>query len=154
MDTVCLKALLAFAQKPDYISIESEKISFRKLVEELDLLTELGYTGFKAVEQKNISRQAEPNPSQEGPYLGYQFQEGSSGLFGKDLPGEWKNYRQIINEYRITFLLYKLFGDYGKLKRFDRFFIGGKRGKLFSKLFGRTIPFWYDTHAKHRSVVS
>lgn len=154
MDTICLKALLAFDEKPDYISIESEKISFRKLLEELDLLTQLGYAGFKAVQQNNIQLQVEPNPSQEGSYLGYRFQEGSSGLFGKDLPNKWKTRRQITNEYRTTFLLYKLFGDYGKLRRLNRFLIGGIGGKLFSKIFGRTIPFWYDTHARHQSVVS
>lgn len=153
MDTVCLKALLAFDEKPDYISIESEKVSFCKLVEELDLMSQLGYTGFKAVQQNNIALQVEPNPSLEGSYSGHQFQAGASGLFGKDLPGKWKNRRQITNEYRITFLLYKLFGDYGKLRRFNRFLTGGKRGKLFSLFFGRTIPFWYDTHARHRSVV-
>jgi len=155
MDSVCLKALLPFEQKPDYISIESEKVSFRKLLEELDLLTQLGYTKFKAVEQCYIARQQEPNPSKEGLYLGYQFQPGSSGLFGKDLPGRWKNCRRIASEYRSIFLVYKLFGDYGTFKRFNRYLTGGWRGKLFSMVFfGKTLPCWYDMHAEHQSVVS
>lgn len=153
-DTVCLKVLLAYDTKPDYISIESEKVSFRKLIEELDLLARLGYSGFKAVQQNRVPNQVEPNPSREGFYLGYQFQEGSSGMFGEDLPGEWKNRQQITREYLLTFLLYKLFGDAGKLRRFNRFLTGGLGKKLFLKFFRRTVPFWYDTHAKHRSVVS
>ena len=37
MDTACLKALTDFEQRPDYISIESEKISFEKLMDEFKL---------------------------------------------------------------------------------------------------------------------
>lgn len=60
MDTVCLRALLHFEHKPHYISAESEKVSFAKLIEELDLFTQLGYTRFKAVQQFGISHQKEP----------------------------------------------------------------------------------------------
>lgn len=151
MDTVCLKALIHFEQKPDYVSIESEKVSFDKLAEEVNLLTQLGYTRFKAIQQSNISHQIEPNPSKEGCYVGYQFREGSSGLFGADLPYEWKNNKQILNEYKFIFLQYKLFGDYGKLRRY---FAGEVLRKVLSMLLRKPIPGWYDTHAKHSSVVS
>lgn len=151
MDTLCLKALIHFEQKPDYVSIESEKISFDSLVEELNLLTQLGYTRFKAIQQGGISLQVEPNPSQEKCYVGYQFREGSSGLFGEDLPYHWKDYKQIINEYKIIFLQYKLFGDYGKLRKY---FVGKVIRKILSWLLRKPIPGWYDTHAKHSSVVS
>ena len=70
MDIVCLRALKCFEQKPDYVSIESEKVLFDNLIEELNLLTELGYTRFKAIQQGVISRQREPNPSTEGRYVG------------------------------------------------------------------------------------
>jgi FkbM family methyltransferase len=150
MDTVCLRALLNFEQKPSYISIESEKVTFGNLIEELNLFTQLGYSRFKAIQQNGISNQAEPNPSKEGYYVGYRFQEGSSGLFGEDLPGEWKNYKQIINEYKIIFQLYKLFGDYGKL---NRCFVGKVLREKLSELLRRPIPGWYDTHAKHSSIV-
>ena len=49
MDSVCLEALLDFSEKPDYISIESEKISFKKLKEEYLLFKALGYYKFKAI---------------------------------------------------------------------------------------------------------
>jgi FkbM family methyltransferase len=150
MDTLCLRALIHFEQKPDYVSIESEKISFGKLVEELNLLTQLGYTRFKAIQQSGISRQIEPNPSKEKCYVGYQFQERCSGLFGEDLPYDWKDYEQILNEYKVIFLQYKLFGDYGKLRKY---FIGKALRKVLSGLLRKPIPGWYDTHAKHSSVV-
>ena len=112
---------------------------------------QLGYTKFKAIPQDGISHQIEPNPSREKCYLGYQFQEGSSGLFGEDLPYKWKDYKQILNEYKVIFVQYKLFGYNGKLKKY---FVGEVLKKILSRLLRRRIPGWYDTHAKHSSVVS
>jgi FkbM family methyltransferase len=151
MDTVCLTALRHFANKPDYVSIESNKKSFEKLIEELDLLVELGYSKFKAVQQDGISRQKEPNPSKEGTYVGYRFQNGSSGMFGEDLPYKWKDYDKILSQYRRIFLRYKLFGDYGILNI-------GLPFRVFRKLvyivLRKHLPGWYDTHARHSAVSS
>ncbi len=149
MDSVCLKALMNSQQKPDYISIESEKVSFDKLLEEFNLLVKLDYSKFKAVQQKYISRQREPNPSREGCHVGYRFQNGSSGLFGSDLPFEWKEYDQIIEEYKSIFVQYELFGDYGKFSKYSpvKFLL-----KVIGKITQKPIPGWYDTHAKHSSV--
>lgn len=151
MDTVCLRALLHFQQRPNYISIESDKVLFSNLLTEFDLLTKLGYTKFKAVQQSGISRQMEPNPCREGVYANYNFQEGSSGLFGADLPGKWLDYNQIINKYKFIFLRYKLFGDSGNL---SDLFITTILIKALRKIQGTTMPGWYDTHAKHSSIIS
>ena len=84
-------------------------------------------------------------------YIGYEFQDESSGLFGGDVPGEWKNYRKIVNEYGRIFILYRFFGDYGKLRKYSL----GKRLKEFlSDVLDRPIPGWYDTYAKHLSAVT
>jgi len=149
MDTVCLKALMPFEQKPDYISMESEKISFKKLKEELDLLTKLGYTKFQAINQANIAYQKEPDNSKEGHYIGYTFQNGSSGLFGSDLSYKWKDYKHIKKKYKLIFLGYQLFGDFSKLRSFS---LGLRFLTYVNKLSKTAIPGWYDTHAKHMSV--
>ncbi|MFC1735469.1 FkbM family methyltransferase [Candidatus Hydrogenedentota bacterium] len=151
MDLLCLEALSDSEQKPDYVSIESEKVSFESLIRELDLLSQLGYREFKAIQQKSVWRRKEPRESSEGRHVGYQFQEGSSGLFGSDLPRKWKNYEQVVKEYRLIFLQYKLFGDYGTL---SKHFAGRFLGNAISFLLHRPIPGWYDTHAKHSSVIS
>ena len=151
MDTVCLKALLHFEQKPDYVSRESEKVSFDKLVQDFNLLTQLGYTRFKAIQQQGISHQREPHPSKEGCYVGYQFHEGSSGLFGVDLPGEWKSYEPILNQHKFILLQERIFADSGTL---HKYFIGKVLRKGLSTLLRKPIPGWYDTHARHSSVVS
>lgn len=145
-DMLCVKALRDFSVKPDYISIESEKLDVGKLEEEIILLEELGYSEFKAIQQEDIPAQAVPNPPAEGIYVPHTFQRGSSGLFGKDLPGNWKSKRQILNTYRTIFALYRLFGDYSPLRR-------SSVGQLFIQyLQRRRIPGWYDTHARHSSV--
>ena len=151
MDLVCLKALLNFEQKPDYVSIESEKVSFDKLIEEFNLFAQLGYSRFQAIQQEGISRQKEPNPSQEHYCIGYHFQEGSSGLFGADLPDKWKDYGSIISQYKKILFSYKLFGDYGKANNYA---IGRLFQSVLSKRLRMPMPGWYDTHAKHSAIVS
>jgi FkbM family methyltransferase len=152
MDTICLKALLKFKQKPDYISIESEKVSFPKLKEELNLLTELGYTKFKAINQAAILHQKEPKYSKEGHYIGYDFQnQNGSGLFGSDLPHNWKDYKQVVKRYILIFWGYKLFGDKGKLR--NAFLTKITLGTL-KRLFRIYIPGWYDTHAMHATLIN
>jgi FkbM family methyltransferase len=150
-DTICLKSLLGVEPKPSYISIESEKVSFQRLREELNLLEQLGYDKFKAIQQQTIKYQVEPSSSEEGTYVGYTFEFGSSGLFGRDLPGRWKTKRQILTEYRVIFVGYRLFGDHGLLKK-------SRIGSLLRRIMGialrRHIPGWYDTHARHASVAS
>lgn len=149
MDTVCLKALIHFEQKPDYISIESEKVSFNKLKEEFSLFTKLGYTKYQAINQRNITRQKEPRYSEEGHYLEYQFEFDSSGLFGSDLSSEWRNHEQILKKYKRIFLLYKLIGESSKLRSF---YISKILFRAIIKLLRKPLSGWYDTHARHSSV--
>lgn len=56
-DKVCLRSMLKFEQRPDYVSIESEKVSFIRLEEELNLFTSLGFARFKAIQQASIAKQ-------------------------------------------------------------------------------------------------
>jgi len=151
MDLVCLKALTHFKQKPDYVSMESDISSFANLQEELDLFTQLGYTGFQFVQQSRIDRQREPDPSGEGHYSGSRQHNASSGLFGADLPDKWKDYKQMYKQYKFTSLVCDYFADNGKL---GKSFLGKCFRKGVRILLFRQIPCWYDTHAKHSSVGS
>lgn len=147
MDTVCLKALLNFTEKPDYISIESEKVSLEKLNEELELLTKLGYDHFQAINQSRLSSFREAKNG-EGKFLNYQFVRGSSGSFGKDLhPDSWQNLSAIKNQYKSIFQGYKLLGDHAAVNQYGI-------GRLFSRAIDKffAYPGWFDTHARHSSV--
>ncbi len=150
MDTVCLRSLRPLEQKPAYVSIESEKVSFRNLVDELNLFRQLGYTGFKAIQQAGVGQIAAQQPGGGNRLVNHHFIEGSSGRFGADLPYKWKTYNEILNEYKLIFLQYKLFGDSGAM---NHMFVGKLLKKGLSVLLHRPIiPGWYDTHAKHSSV--
>ena len=149
MDLVCCEALLSFNDKPSYISIESEKVNFESLKKEFNLLDELGYDSYKIIQQGSISKQKEKKPSLEKKFLGYKFLEGSSGLFGNDLPGDWINKEKALKIYEKIFIFYKIFGDKSFLRRslLTKYFL-----KAFCKLTKIPLPGWHDTHARHKII--
>lgn len=147
MDIVCLTALRQFDEKPDYISMESDKISFAKIEDELGLFKELGYCHFQAVNQESIKFQKEPAHTKEGSYAGYnRFQPGASGLFGAELRNRWTDFDGIVRQYRSIFFIYDMVGDHGKLRKY---LLGKALAKTLKFLTQKRIPGWYDTHAKH-----
>jgi FkbM family methyltransferase len=155
-DTVCVGALSEFEERPTYISIESDKTSFSNIEHEIDLFTKLGYTSFKAVEQSMIPRvQSPPYPAREGKYASHHFEEGSSGLFGSELTGEWKTRQGILRRFRLIFLGYLLVGDDGIMRKW-RFrgadLLRRLTGRVLGLLTHTAVPGWYDTHARHSSV--
>lgn len=156
-DMVCIGALSEFDARPDYVSLESDKTSFRNIGREIDALSDLGYDCFQAIEQSAIpASQVPPNPPSEGMYAPQTFEEGASGLFGAELGGEWMSRRKILQRYRLIRLGYFLLGDDGVLKRWK--FRGAWRLRRLSKRFvsrslgGAAVPGWYDTHARHREA--
>ena len=143
-EIVCLKAFLEFENKPEYISIRSEKLVFRKLEHEFDLLEQLGYKDFKAVKQ-DFERITSPLPSSNGDKPYHNFEDGSSGPFGEETSGRWKTRDEALRDYRTVFVKYWLFGDYSYL-------VQTRRGRSFiatlERLLRRSVPGWYDTHAR------
>ena len=115
-DLLCLESLTKKADKPRFVSIESEKKSWDDLLHEFEMFEKLGYSRFKIVDQKNINRQRPPNPAVEGQYVDHTFEPGSSGLFGEELPGKWLTRNQALRRYRRIFLVYRIFGDSGILR--------------------------------------
>lgn len=146
-DTLALKSLLNAVQKPKFISIESEKISWDKLLEEFSILEQLGYPKFKIIDQSKITNQQCPCPSMEGDYINHKFEEGSSGLFGDELPHEWLTAGDAIKAYKKIFLRYKYFGDYGVFN--NKWIMQNRYLNKLRNLFKLKYPHvgWYDTHA-------
>lgn len=144
---ICLRVLLHFENRPDYISIRSEKVIFQRLEAEFDLLRSLGYDQFKAIKQ-DFDAISPLLPSNNGPKY-HKFEEGASGPFGEESPGKWESVDEVLRDYRRIFVKYWLFGDYSYL-------IQSERGRKFitnlERIARRSIPGWYDTHARHASV--
>lgn len=142
-DLLCLEGLREFSERPRHISIESEKRDWDALLHEFDLFQELGYTGFKVVDQGEVGNQIPPSPAREGVYVQHQFRKGDSGLFGEEAPGSWISQEQALELYRRIFVKYRLYGDYGTLRRN----ILIRLLKQVPLIGGNFRVSWYDTHA-------
>ncbi len=158
-DMTCVKTLKQFRERPDYISIESDKTSIAQNQSEIDALVELGYDSFQAVEQSAIPWvQFPPQPAREGKFVEHHFEAGSSGLFGSELKGQWKSRTEILRHYRVIQFGFRLIGYDGIVARWK--FPGAWRLRSiiyrFVQLFTKkNIPgWWYDTHARHATVTA
>ena len=144
----CLETLRVFDTRPAYLSIEAIEQDIDKQKRQIDLLSELGYDAFKAVQQARMHRRTLPERSTEGLNVPHQFPKGSSGPFGGDLSGAWHDDTDILAEYDAIFTRNRRFTDSAFWK-----------SALFRKPIRRfmewstntTIPGWYDTHARHAS---
>lgn len=149
-EMICLRALLKFESKPEYLSIRSEKVIFNRLKDEFCLLERLGYNKFKAVQQDFSNLQANID-APNGEKITHVFEEGGSGFFAEETAGRWKTKEQVLKEYQKIFTLYWLFGDYSYLIQTGK---GKKLIAQMERIARRPLPGWYDTHAKHSSVKS
>ena len=129
------------------LSIRSEKVIFSRLEYEFDLLRQLGYDQFKAVKQ-DFERIQPRLPSNNGQKY-HTFEEGASGPFGDESPGKWKMAHEVLRDYKRVFVRYWLFGDYSYLIQTDS---GRKFIAQMERALGRSIPGWYDTHARHSTL--
>ena len=85
-DMICVRALRDFPKRPDYISIESSKISLNDVRHELDILESLGYDAFQVVQQEQ--------------------QHPASGPFAHLLTGPWLTKNETFAEYQTVFQNY------------------------------------------------
>jgi FkbM family methyltransferase len=155
-DFEALASLESVPEPPRFVSIESEKRSWSDLVREFELLQRLGYTRFKVVDQTLVRLQKPPEPATEGRFEAHRFEEGSSGLFGNELPGRWMDVFEALEAYKAIFRGYALSGDYGIFRRRNGIFdLLGRIQEFTGRVAGRKdyrLPEfppagWYDTHA-------
>lgn len=145
MDLVALKTLSECPVKPKYVSIESEKVYWNNLVEEFEVLEELGYDAFNLVEQSGIPKQKIPDLSEEGDMVIHRFKPGSTGLFGSDLRDQWLSKQEAIDRYKKIFKLYRAFGD---KSIFSKIYLLRVLRAALQRLLQTPLPGWYDTHAR------
>jgi hypothetical protein len=115
-----------------------------------------------------VTKQTLPNPPREGRYVDHRFEDGSSGAFGLELPGEWVDVEAALRTYMNIFKWYRLTGDNGSLTRIVRRALrrrangnelvedpsnGAPRQRLsvlervVRRMGAKLLPGWYDTHA-------
>ena len=86
-DLTVLHQLQTAAQKPQFISVEENKLEY------FPLLWGLGYRGFKIVNQADIPKQN---------YDGWRFKSGSSGPFGDEALGQWAPFGDAMLDYMLN----------------------------------------------------
>ena len=143
-DILCLNGLIHSKEKPKYISVESSATSIKETFTHLKMLKQLGYTKFKTVAQQNIQNQRCPNPAREGTFVDYQFEYGSSGLFGEEIPGKWRSIQRVKLEYLRYHIECRIIGLHNGVFRNTS---NQKIKKLLRRIFKRGAEGWYDTHA-------
>jgi FkbM family methyltransferase len=157
-DVDALRSLVGYTDLPFYISIESEKRDWSRLMNEFLTLRQLGYSRYQIVDQSLINLQVCPQPAREGNDCDHIFQDGSSGLFGEELPGTWVALPEAIEAYRNIFRGYALNGDNGMFRgQYSIFRMVGEIQERIARLRNLTgyvspahlLPpaAWYDTHA-------
>ncbi len=145
-DQLALQSLKNATKKAKFISIESEKHSWDKLLEEFEIFKNLGYTKFKVIDQSKMNEQSFSYNMENGEQKTFHFDWDCSGPFGDDLPGEWIAADEAIKIYKKVFRRYKYWGESSQLKKFIL-----KHRYLNSLRFALKIRFphtgWHDTHA-------
>ncbi len=91
VDQMVLNQLAGQIIKPLYVSVEDCRFGF----DYIEALAHCGYDGFKLLDQSTV-------PTLRDDLLGYCFPKGSSGPFGKDVPGHWLDKDEVIKLYATT----------------------------------------------------
>ena len=90
-DQVVLDQLCGGGMLPQYVSVEDCRFGFQFM----ETLASCGYDAFKLLNQSTVCQMADP-------VTGQYFPAGSSGPFGRDLPGEWLSYTDMVAFYSVT----------------------------------------------------
>jgi FkbM family methyltransferase len=92
-DMLCIRALRAFKERPDFVSLESAVSNLDapldQAFDELAELWTLGYRRFAYVNQNAHPFRRAPNPPREGRYIDTRLTDMQSGYFGEELPERW-----------------------------------------------------------------
>jgi FkbM family methyltransferase len=143
-DWIVLQALATTTDRPTFISINAEKVSFDRLVSEVDSLVRLGYPKLQVIQQQFIPGSAVEAISLDGHKFRYVFEDGASGQFGDELPDHWLDRDAILRDYAGIFRQYRWFGDQSTMVK-----IGARRLlRLMGRIIGRPLPGWHDIHAR------
>jgi FkbM family methyltransferase len=151
MDIVPLRSLLDEAEKPTYVSLEVPDHDLALGLEQLVLLNRLGYTKYYFFNQGLRHRIKAPQPSREGRFAEFHPDYFTTGLFGRDIDGEWMPFDRAVKRFLVLNRLHLRFQNNTWFSKGGQF-----GGTLVSKIYNRyrrylladPVSRWYDLHAK------
>jgi FkbM family methyltransferase len=95
LDMLCVRALHAFDERPEFISVESAVSSLdaplKNVFDELAELWALGYRKFAYVNQNGHPFRRAPYPPREGRHVDTPLTFVQSGYFGEEMPERWSS---------------------------------------------------------------
>ncbi|MCC6320867.1 MAG: FkbM family methyltransferase [Phycisphaerales bacterium] len=109
-DHAALRGLMGVEREilPTHVSCEAHKLEYAAI------LSAIGYTRFKIVNQNLNWTQKLPDPPREGAggvgWFEYQFKGHSSGPFGEEAPGEWMDLESAAEIYLMHKRMVKMSG--------------------------------------------
>lgn len=142
VERTILRMLQTFESIPPRLSLESEKENFGDLLSDLNLLTQLGYSRFKVVQQATIPGRKIHIKDRWGRDMTYRFEKHASGGFDEDAEGNWLTLEQTIALYQRIFSRYRLLGDQSILGRSL-----AMPFRIIRRATGLPLPGWHDLHA-------
>lgn len=149
-DTIPLKTMVGKEVVPTYTSVEIAQHDLAEGLEQIRLLKSLGYTRFNFFNQGMRASVKAPNPALEGKYAAFDAKAVTTGLFGKELGGEWMDLSAAERRFAGIHERYVLFRE-NKLYSKD----GTFGGTLISKVHNRFRRYvlgdpvaWYELHAR------
>lgn len=148
-DEHALAALERSTCKPEYVSIESSKVSLEDIIAEIRTLERMGYTRFAAVQQATIPGSHVSGMRLDGTPFAHKFAPHASGPFGPYLGVNFKSAEEVIEDYRSIFRRYRCFGDKSwlMLNPWTRIVTRAVNGLMIAAM-RRPLCGWYDTHAQ------
>lgn len=150
-ELVCLRALLKLEDRPAYVSVSAGSDvlragAYEHVREQIELLGKLGYGKFQIVPQHATHSQTCPRPAREGDDVAHTFPHGSSGLFGRELPGEWIDATMALKEHKRIATDYRFAGHSRSPAAWFTKLPSEKLKYALDRFFWRGLG-WYDTHA-------
>jgi FkbM family methyltransferase len=151
MDRAAVQSLAATAIRPKYLSMETSfarNPTLAAVQGDLETLAGLGYDRFKIVDQQSVPKQVPPEPSSAGTYVPYRFEDGESGLFAEETPGDWLTREQALAAFHRL-----IRGKWLQLLLYPRLRLYLRYCSIIHRLTGKYPNLgWYDIHARHSTV--
>jgi hypothetical protein len=142
VDRHVLKTLATLPDRPAYLSLESDKVSFDDLLADIDFIESLGYHRFKVVQQATVPGRILTTGDRSGKMITHRFEPHASGGFGDDAEGQWLTKHETIDTYRQVFAQYRVLGDASLLGRYC-----GLPLRALRRISRLPLPGWHDLHA-------
>lgn len=95
MDSAVIESLWQYRDRPKFVSYETGPNN----LDALALLRAQGYRAFKLIDQYSFQNMRLPDPPREGQFVDHSFELGSSGPFGEETAGPWRNFTDVAFDY-------------------------------------------------------